>query len=96
MFCKEKYFINILDLDSWTITVESSPLVKFFDPGMFGVGKDLYMMYESRTPNNDELAWMRDGETGQWKQVEGLNPPRYSEPGYPREATLIPDDFYSC
>ena len=96
MFCQGEYYINILDLDSWTITTENNPFVKFFDPGMFGVGKDLYMMYESRTPNGDELAWMRDGETGQWKQVEGLNSPPYSQPGYPRESTLIPDDFFTC
>ena len=96
MVCSGKYFINIMDLDTWQITTESTTMALFNEPGVFGVGKDLYLMYNSRTPSNKEKAWWRDGETGQWQQVEGMTPPTSADPSGPEVATFIPDDFYSC
>ena len=95
MVCQENFFINIMDLDSWQITKESTPMAKFNRPGAFGVGKDLYLLYNSRaSSDNMEKAWRRDGETGQWHEVKGMPPYTTIENVY--VVTFIPDDFYSC
>ena len=83
-----------MDLDTWKITKESTPMAKFNFPGAFGVGKDLYFLYNSRTPGNKEKAWRRDGETGQWQEVKRMPP--YSTINNVYVVTFMPDDFYSC